>query len=92
MRDVRGRLAEVTCPRSQRTGIALVFGSLPSQFCVLSISLGRFLNKGESWKVSQSGEGWGGDGQGFEALCFFLAPAGEEGIMVMGVTPSFLSR
>lgn len=52
----------MTCPRSQRTGIALVFGSLPSQFCVLSVSLGRFLNKGESWRVSQSGEGRGGGG------------------------------
>lgn len=56
------RLEEVGCPSSHRAETALVFRSLPSQFHILSISLGRFLNKGESWRVSQSGDGGGGRG------------------------------
>lgn len=55
-----GRLEEVGCPSSHRAETALIFRSLPSQFHIPSISLGRFLNKGESWRVSQSGGGGGG--------------------------------
>ena len=48
MTDVTGRLEEVTCPRSPVAETALVFGSLPSQICVLSTSLGGLLTEGES--------------------------------------------
>lgn len=38
----------MTCPGSPMAETALVFGSLPSQICVLSTSLGGLLTEGES--------------------------------------------
>lgn len=76
----------MTCPVSRRVEMAWEFPPFPSQFGALSLSLGRFLNTEESWRVSPSGlEGW-------ERQDLFLTPLGEDRLMVMGVTPRFLSR